>query len=55
MARRCRDCGHPPMMHYSHFNKFVINPISRYGYVGDGRKAMECLKIQVRQKGNLPY
>jgi len=45
--RHCITCGHPPMYHYSYFNKAVINPIKRYGYTGDGKKAMLTLKEQV--------
>jgi SNF2 family DNA or RNA helicase len=39
----CVHCGHGPLQHYSYFNKHVMNPIVRYGYVGDGRKAMMLL------------
>ena len=35
------------MQHYCHFNRHVLNPIKRSGYVGDGRKAMLHLKTQV--------
>lgn len=44
---RCLDCGHPSLMHYSHFNKFVLNPIQRDGYSGDGRRAMFLLRDSV--------
>ena len=37
---RCDDCAHSAMQHYCHFNKHILNPIKRCGYVGDGRKAM---------------
>mmetsp|Transcript_9849 Transcript_9849/g.24246 ORF Transcript_9849/g.24246 Transcript_9849/m.24246 type:complete len:1443 (-) Transcript_9849:103-4431(-) len=50
MQRSCTDCHHPPMSHYSYFNKKVINPIKRYGYTGDGRKAMITLKTEVLDK-----
>ena len=30
--RKCTLCDHPPMYHFSHFNKHIINPIKRYGY-----------------------
>ena len=36
--RACSACGHAGPRHYSHFNQTVINPINRYGYVGDGKK-----------------
>merc|ERR1712195_445700 len=42
--RKCLTCGHAPMKHYSYFNKTVLNPIKRYGSVGDGRKAFLTLK-----------
>jgi DNA repair protein RAD16 len=44
---RCDGCGHSNMQHFSHFNKHVLNPIKRSGYVGDGRKAMLHLKTQI--------
>ena len=44
---RCLGCGHPSMMHFSHFNKFVLNPIQRDGYSGDGRRAMFLLRDSV--------
>lgn len=25
----CEECGHPPMFHYAHFNRTVLNPIQR--------------------------
>ena len=45
--RKCLTCGHAPMKHYSYFNKTVLNPIKRYGSVGDGRKAFLTLKDQI--------
>ena len=35
---------HAGPRHYSYFNKHVINPINRYGYVGDGRKGFLTLR-----------
>lgn len=32
------------MKHYSYFNKYIINPIKRYGYIGDGRVALLTMK-----------
>jgi len=43
-ARLCDHCGHPPMRHYSYFNKMIINPIKRTGYVGEGERAMRLLR-----------
>jgi len=48
--QHCSTCGHTPMFHYSYFNKHVINPIKRYGYTGDGRRAMVTLKTEVLDK-----
>ena len=33
--------------HYSYFNKKILNPIKRYGSIGDGRKAFLTLKDNV--------
>jgi hypothetical protein len=35
-------------------HQHVVNPIKRYGYVGDGRKAMLLLKDKVGQGGAGP-
>eukprot|EP00607_Mallomonas_marina_P011056 CAMPEP_0182423774 /NCGR_PEP_ID=MMETSP1167-20130531/9858_1 /TAXON_ID=2988 /ORGANISM="Mallomonas Sp, Strain CCMP3275" /LENGTH=431 /DNA_ID=CAMNT_0024603047 /DNA_START=105 /DNA_END=1400 /DNA_ORIENTATION=+ len=35
------------MSHYCHFNRHILNPIKKFGYVSDGRKAMLKLKEQV--------
>ncbi len=45
--RACRECGHAGPRHYSHFNQTVINPINRYGYVGDGRKGFLTLRNDI--------
>eukprot|EP01047_Picozoa_sp_COSAG01_P054017 COSAG01_NODE_5853_length_3992_cov_8.064475_2_plen_79_part_00 len=34
MSRKCIFCGCSPLMHYSKFNRSIINPINRVGYVG---------------------
>lgn len=44
MSRRCDDCKHSPLKHYSYFNKHIINPVKRSGYVGEGKKAIYTLK-----------
>jgi len=49
-GRVCDGCGHPPMRHYSYFNKVVVNPIKRNGYVGEGRMAMKLLRDDVLAK-----
>ena len=35
------------MRHYSFFNKKIMNPIKRYGYIGEGRRAMLRLKQDI--------
>ena len=45
--RKCIHCGHSPLNHFSFFNKHILNPIRRYGYVGAGKKAMLFLKEAV--------
>ncbi|GBG24158.1 DNA repair protein RAD16 [Hondaea fermentalgiana] len=49
-GRVCDGCGHPPMRHFSYFNKVVVNPIKRNGYVGEGRVAMKLLRDDVLGK-----
>eukprot|EP00953_Heterococcus_sp_UTEX-ZZ885_P035057 18119-Heterococcus_DN1.PRE.2 len=48
--RSCVECGHTPMMHYSVFNRKVLNPIARAGYVGEGRQGFLTLKKDVLDK-----
>jgi DNA repair protein RAD16 len=43
-AKFCVDCGHKPMSHYSWFNTWIANPITKYGYVGDGRRGLTLLQ-----------
>eukprot|EP00501_MAST-03F_sp_TOSAG23-6_P001686 GSMAST32.ASY1.ANO1.1757.1 assembled CDS len=43
----CNQCNHPPMKHYSYFNKYIINPVKRYGYIGDGKKGMLMLQNEL--------
>jgi hypothetical protein len=38
---------HLPLQHFSLFNRDVVNPIKKFGYVGAGRKAFTCLKKDV--------
>ncbi|CAM9901960.1 unnamed protein product [Ectocarpus sp. 12 AP-2014] len=45
--RACEECGHTPIMHYANFNRHILNPISRTGYVGEGKKAFLRLKREV--------
>jgi len=53
VAGRCEGCGHAGMQHFSYFNKYILNPIQRDGYSGDGRKAMFLLKNEVLDKALL--
>ena len=41
------------MQHYSHFNKFIANPIKRYGFIGQGYRALMTLKTDVLDKAML--
>jgi len=49
----CEECNHGGIQHYSHFNKYILNPIQRDGYTGDGRRAMFTLKNEVLDKALL--
>lgn len=51
----CQDCGHRSFSHFAHFNKYVLNPIQRDGYSGDGRRAMFKLKNDVLDKCKHSY
>ena len=53
LAGICECCGHGGIQHYSHFNKYILNPIQRDGYSGDGRRAMFLLKNEVLDKAML--
>nr|CCD16616.1 unnamed protein product [Trypanosoma congolense IL3000] len=48
--RHCVFCGHGPVQHYAYFNRHILNPITRYGYIGDGRRGMMTLCNEVLQK-----
>ena len=50
---RCQDCGCGSIQHYCHFNRYVLNPIQRDGYKGDGRRAMFLLKKEVMDRALL--
>ncbi|KAJ1604839.1 Swi2/Snf2 ATPase and Rad16-like protein [Cryptosporidium canis] len=43
----CSFCGHARSCHYSYFNKLIINPIKRYGFMGEGSEAIRRLKEEV--------
>ena len=51
--RACSACGHAGPRHYSHFNQTVINPINRYGYVGDGKKGFLTLRNEILRPAQL--
>lgn len=40
---KCTNCGHSGISHYSYFNRKFVNPIKGYGYVAEGRLAMQQL------------
>jgi DNA repair protein RAD16 len=48
--RQCVFCGHGPLQHHSYFNRYILNPINRYGYIGDGRRGMMMLSNDVFAK-----
>ncbi|EOD25881.1 hypothetical protein EMIHUDRAFT_427067 [Emiliania huxleyi CCMP1516] len=50
---KCEYCGHGPVQHYSRFNRDVVNPIRKYGYIGAGRNAFVTLKREVFDKSLL--
>jgi DNA repair protein RAD16 len=50
VSGKCLHCSHSSISHYSHFNKYILNPIQRDGYTGDGRRAMFTLKNEVLDK-----
>ena len=47
IGSKCDDCEHGPMSHYCWWNKFVANPIKKFGYSGKGAAAMRVLKHEV--------
>jgi len=47
---RCDQCGHSSMQHWAYFNKFVMNPIQRSGFIGDGRQGLLVLKKEFLDK-----
>ncbi|CEG45528.1 Nucleotide excision repair protein RAD16 [Plasmopara halstedii] len=47
--RKCAQCTHPAIQHYSFFNKKIVIPIQAYGYVGEGKLAMQRLYNEVLQ------
>ena len=49
-GRACADCGHAPFKHFSHFNKFIMNPLMKNGYQGTGKQAMLRLQNDVLAK-----
>uniref|UniRef100_M4BU92 Uncharacterized protein n=1 Tax=Hyaloperonospora arabidopsidis (strain Emoy2) TaxID=559515 RepID=M4BU92_HYAAE len=47
--RKCVQCPHSAIQHYSYFNKKVVIPIQAYGYVAEGKLAMQRLQNDVLQ------
>ena len=45
--RYCMYCGHSPLQHYSLFNRDIVNPIRKFGYIGAGRAGFVTLKRDV--------
>ena len=48
VSRKCDHCGHSAMSHYCWWNRFVANPIKKFGYSGKGHTAMLTLRNQAR-------
>ncbi|KAH9308577.1 hypothetical protein KI387_036488 [Taxus chinensis] len=46
-GQKCDECGHSPPLHFCWWNKFVANPIKKWGYMHEGRKALILLKYKV--------
>jgi DNA repair protein RAD16 len=44
------ECRHSPLSHYCYWNKWVANPIKKYGYSGRGRSAMRLLRSEILEK-----
>ena len=42
--RYCEYCGHTPLQHYSLFNRDIVNPIRKFGFVGAGKTGFIALK-----------
>lgn len=51
--RACQYCGHSPFQHYSLFNRDIVNPIRKFGYLGAGRTGFLALKRGVLDKALL--
>lgn len=45
--RKCDHCGHSPLHHFCWWNKYVANPIKKWGYKYEGRKALILLKFKL--------
>ncbi len=43
-------CRHSPLSHYCYWNKWVANPIKKFGYSGKGRSAMRLLRFEILEK-----
>ncbi|BFI40676.1 DNA repair protein RAD16 [Marchantia polymorpha subsp. ruderalis] len=48
-GQKC-ECGHSALLHFCWWNKFIANPIKKWGYIDEGRTAMTILKHLVLQK-----
>ncbi|DBA87235.1 hypothetical protein WJX77_012520 [Trebouxia sp. C0004] len=48
--RKCDECGHGALQHYCWWNRYVANPIKKWGYVAQGRAAMRLLKNEILDK-----
>ncbi|KAG9439696.1 hypothetical protein H6P81_019861 [Aristolochia fimbriata] len=48
-STQCQECEHKSMRHFCWWNRHIAVPIQKYGYVGEGRRAMILLKQKLLQ------
>lgn len=53
--KKCKQCPHPAIQHFSYFNKKIVIPIQAYGYVAEGKIAMLRLQNNVLQHVRCGY
>lgn len=47
---KCDHCEHGPLSHYCWWNRFVANPIKKFGPTGKGFSAMILLKREIMDR-----
>ncbi|XP_068647111.1 DNA repair protein RAD16 isoform X2 [Aristolochia californica] len=48
-SSQCQQCEHKAMRHFCWWNRHIAVPIQKYGYVGEGRRAMILLRQKLMQ------